>query len=148
MSEKEDIAQRALELTRAMNEMRSRLRQQIQANISEYDPGFSFELLEITGLLWRRDGINQQEIADTVNKDKSSVTYLINRLVKQGLVERIGDKQDRRNKLIFLTPKGKRKREQIFPWVLELYRRAAGDIEEEQIKNAVSLLKKITANLS
>jgi DNA-binding MarR family transcriptional regulator len=74
-----------------MNEMKSHLRQQIQAKISEHDPDLSFELLEIIGLLWRRDGINQQEIADTVSKDKSSVTYLINRLVKRGLVERIED---------------------------------------------------------
>ena len=143
----ENIPELALELGRAMNEMKSHLRQQIQAKISEYDPDLSFELLEIIGLLWRQDGINQQEIADIVSKDKSSVTYLINSLVKRGLVKRVENKNDRRNKQIFLTPMGKQKRKTIFPWVLDLYQQAAGDIGEEEIKNAIFLIKKMTANL-
>lgn len=144
----ENIPELALELGRAMNEMKSRLRQQIQSKINEYDPDLSFELLEIIGLLWRRDGINQQEIADIVSKDKSSVTYLINSLVKRGLVKRVENKNDRRNKQIFLTPMGKQKRKTIFPWVLDLYQRAAGDIGADEIRNAISLVKKMTANLS
>ena len=109
----ENIAELALELGRAMNEMKSRLRQQIRLKISEYDPDLSFELLEIIGLLWRRDGINHQEIAEIVSKDKSSVTYLINSLVKRGLVKRVENKNDRRNKQVFLTPKGRQKRKII-----------------------------------
>lgn len=144
----QDISEVALELGRAINEMKSRLRQQIQSKIAEYDPDLSFELLEIIGLLWRKDGINQQEIAVIVSKDKSSVTYLINSLVKRGLVERVADKSDRRNKQIFLTPAGKQKRKTIFPWVLDLYRKAAGDLSEEEIRNAFDLVKKMSANLT
>ncbi|GAA4307259.1 MarR family winged helix-turn-helix transcriptional regulator [Compostibacter hankyongensis] len=143
----ENIQELALELGRAMTEMKSRLRQQIRAKISEYDPDLSFELLEIIGLLWRQDGINQQEIADIVSKDKSSVTYLINSLVKRDLVKRVENKDDRRNKQIYLTPRGRKKRETIFPWVLELYRQAAGDLGEDEIRDAISLVKKMTTNL-
>ncbi|MBN8860456.1 MAG: MarR family transcriptional regulator [Sphingobacteriales bacterium] len=143
----ENIAELALELGRAMNEMKSRLRQQIRSKISEYDPELSFELLEIIGLLWRKDGINQQEIAEIVSKDKSSVTYLINSLVKRGLVKRVENKNDRRNKQVFLTPKGRQIRKIIFPWVLDLYQQAAGDTGSDQIRNAIALLKKMTTNL-
>ena len=145
--EPENIAELALELGRAMNEMKSRLRQQIRLKISEYDPELSFELLEIIGLLWRRDGSNQQEIAEIVSKDKSSVTYLINSLVKRGLVKRVENKNDRRNKQVFLTPKGRQKRKIIFPWVLDLYQQAAGDTGSDEIRNAIALVKKMTANL-
>lgn len=143
----ENIAELSLELGRAMTEMKSRLRRQIRSKISEYDPDLSFELLEIIGLLWRRDGINQQEIAEIVSKDKSSVTYLINCLVKQGLVKRVEDKNDRRNRQVFLTPKGRQKIRTIFPWVLDLYQQAATDIGSDEIRNAISLVKKMTANL-
>ena len=146
-TEQENIAELALELGRAMNEMKSRLRQQIRLKISEYDPDLSFELLEIIGLLWRRDGINQQEIAEIVSKDKSSVTYLINSLVKRGLVKRVENKNDRRNKQVFLTPKGRQKRKIIFPWVLDLYQQAAGDTGRDEIGDAIALVKKMTANL-
>ena len=145
--EPENIAELALELGRAMNEMKSRLRQQIRLKISEYDPDLSFELLEIIGLLWRRDGSNQQEIAEIVSKDKSSVTYLINSLVKQGLVKRVENKNDRRNRQVFLTPKGRQKRKIIFPWVLDLYRQAAGDTGSDEIRSAIALVKQMTANI-
>jgi DNA-binding MarR family transcriptional regulator len=75
--------------------------------INEYDPSLSFELIEILGLLWRNNGINQQEISNQISKDKSSITYLINNLTKRGFVERIENKNDRRNKQIFLTESGK-----------------------------------------
>lgn len=142
-----DISELALELGLAMSEMKSRLRQKIQTTINEYDPDLSFELIEILGLLSRNNGINQQEIGNKVSKDKSSITYLINSLVKRDLVERIAYKNDRRNKQIFLTPKGKQIVETVYPWALDLYKKAAGGINEEEICKALLLVKKMTANL-
>ncbi|PRB00605.1 MarR family transcriptional regulator [Chryseobacterium sp. MYb7] len=142
-----NISELALELGLAMSEMKSRLRQKIQNSINEYDPDLSFELIEILGLLSRNDGINQQEIGNKVSKDKSSITYLINSLVKRDLVERIAYQNDRRNKQIFLTPKGKQIVETVYPWALDLYKKAAGDIDEEEISKALLLVKKMTANL-
>ncbi|RQO33810.1 MarR family transcriptional regulator [Chryseobacterium sp. KBW03] len=142
-----NISELALELGLAMSEMKSRLRQKIQTIINEYDPDLSFELIEILGLLSRNNGINQQEIGNKVSKDKSSITYLINSLVKRDLVERIAYKNDRRNKQIFLTVKGKQIVETVYPWALDLYKKAAGDIDEEEISKALLLVKKMTANL-
>ncbi|MFP3591096.1 MarR family winged helix-turn-helix transcriptional regulator [Chryseobacterium sp. SIMBA_038] len=141
------ISELALELGLAMGEMKNRLRQKIQAKINEYDPDLSFELIEIMGLLSRNDGINQQEIGIKVSKDKSSITYLINSLVKREFVQRIENKNDRRNKQIYLTDKGKQIVETVYPWALELYEKAAGDFSENEIKNALLLVKKMTTNL-
>ncbi|QIY89663.1 MarR family winged helix-turn-helix transcriptional regulator [Chryseobacterium gallinarum] len=137
----------ALELGLAMSEMKSRLRQKIQTRINEYDPDLSFELIEVLGILSRDNGINQQEISNKVSKDKSSITYLINSLVKRDLVERTEDKNDRRNKQIFLTSKGKEIIETVYPWALELYKKAAGEISENEINNALLLIKRMTSNL-
>ncbi|WP_300690504.1 MarR family transcriptional regulator [Chryseobacterium sp.] len=142
-----NISELALELGMAMSEMKSRLRQKIQATINDYDPDLSFELIEILGLLSRNNGINQQEIGNKVSKDKSSITYLINSLVKRDLVERVAYKNDRRNNQIFLTPKGKNAVETIYPWALDLYKKAAGDLCEDEIGQALLLVKKMTANL-
>lgn len=141
------ISELALELGLAMGEMKTRLRQKIQAKINQYDPDLSFELIEIMGLLSRNDGINQQEIGIKVSKDKSSITYLINSLVKREFVQRIENKNDRRNKQIHLTDKGKQIIETVYPWALELYEKAAGDFSENEIKNALLLVKKMTTNL-
>lgn len=148
MSENQNnLSEIALELGWAMTEMKSRLRQKIQACVNEYDPDLSVELVEILGLLSRNNGINQQEIANKVSKDKSSITYLINALVKRELVERVAYKNDRRNKQIFLTSKGKNLVEKVYPWALELYKKAAGNLHEDEINKALFLVKKMTANL-
>ncbi|WP_415327653.1 MarR family winged helix-turn-helix transcriptional regulator [Chryseobacterium sp. MMS23-Vi53] len=146
-SKQNTISELALELGLAMGEMKNRLRQKIQAKINEYEPDLSFELIEILGLLSRTDGINQQEIGNKVSKDKSSITYLINCLVKRELVKRIENENDRRNKQIFLTDKGKKIVETVYPWALELYGKAADDISETEIKNALLLVRKMTSNL-
>lgn len=145
--EQNNISELALELGLAMGEMKNRLRQKIQTKVNEYDPDLSFELIEILGLLSRNDGINQQEISNKISKDKSSVTYLINNLVKRGLVERIEYPNDRRNKQIFLTAKGKEIVEIVYPWALELYKKAADGLSENDIQKALSLVKKMAMNL-
>lgn len=147
LAKQNNISELALELGLAMSEMKSRLRQKIQNSINEYDPDLSFELIEILGLLSRNNGINQQEIGNKVSKDKSSITYLINSLVKRDLVERVAYQNDRRNKQIFLTSKGKQIVETVYPWALDLYKKAAGDINVEEISKALLLVKKMTANL-
>ncbi|WP_326984394.1 MarR family transcriptional regulator [Chryseobacterium sp. MYb264] len=148
VKEKDNTDELALSLGFAMTEMKTRLRQKIQEKINEYDASFSYEMLEILGLIWRgNDGINQQEIAKRISKDKSSVTYLINNLVHRGLVVRTEDHTDRRNKKIYLTEKGSEVMGRVYPWILELYKQAAGDARKSDIKKAFDLIKKMTNNL-
>src|SRR3989339_1900752 len=56
--------------------------------------------------LWD-DGVqSQQEIALKINKDKNSVTKLIDALEKKNFVQRVAYKQDRRLNLIHITENG------------------------------------------
>ena len=84
-----NIAELALEFGRSMAEIKNYLRQYIQVKIREHNLNITFELLEIRSLLWRKDGVNQQELADIAVKDKSNVTYRIDILVKRNLVTRV-----------------------------------------------------------
>lgn len=72
---------------------------------SGYD--ISMEQFLVMIFLWQQDGRTQQELARLTSKDKASVTRLIDGLVRRNLVKRISSRRDRRNKLIFLTDKGK-----------------------------------------
>jgi DNA-binding MarR family transcriptional regulator len=56
--------------------------------------------------LGKKNGQSQQELAGLICKDKTSVTRLIDNMEKHSLVVRIPDKNDRRQKLIYLTKKG------------------------------------------
>jgi DNA-binding MarR family transcriptional regulator len=140
-------AELALDLGRAMAELRIYLRQHIQAKIKDQGIDLTFEMLEVMSCLWRRDGINQQEIADFTLRDKSSMTYLLDNLVKRQLVTRVEDENDRRNKLIYLTRQGQELRVQLYPWALEVYEAASEDAQPAELEQALSLLNRMTGSL-
>ena len=140
-------AELALNLGRAMTELRVLLRQQIQEKIKENGINLTFEMLEVLSCLWRRDGIIQQEIADYTLRDKSSLTYLLDNLVKRKLVSRVEDGNDRRNKLIFLTQEGLALKDQLYPWAMEVYQAASEKLDETALETAVAVLNQMTVAL-
>ena len=137
----------ALQLGRLFNEMRYQIRRDMLDKLNSSNGDISFELLEVMSFLWHEDGMNQQELANMVVKDKSSMTYLVGNLVKKQLIKRVEDKSDRRNKLIFLTAKGKALQEKIHPLLIECYKKAAMNLNTTEIKNAILLLKSMNENL-
>ncbi|MDB4902539.1 MAG: transcriptional regulator, MarR family [Mucilaginibacter sp.] len=140
-------AELALELGRSMSELRNYTRQFIQVKIREHAINITFEMLEVMGCLWKQDGINQQELADFTLRDKSSMTYLLDNLVKRKMVKRVEDENDRRNKLIYLTKEGKDLREQLQPWVAEVYEMASVDADINDLQSSLLLINKMINNL-
>ncbi|TWI96778.1 DNA-binding MarR family transcriptional regulator [Mucilaginibacter frigoritolerans] len=137
----------ALEFGRSMTEMKSFIRQYIQVKIKEHNINITFEMLEVMACLWKKDGINQQEIADITLRDKSSMTYLIDNLVKRQMVKRVEDEVDRRNKLIFLTDEGNKLRATLMPWVAEVYQMATVDVDMRALEDGVMMVNKMLNNL-
>jgi DNA-binding MarR family transcriptional regulator len=56
--------------------------------------------------LWRKDGQTQTELADEICVQPATITRMIDRLTKEGLVERRDDAEDRRVSRVYLTPAG------------------------------------------
>jgi len=137
----------ARELGRSMAELRNHLRQYIQEKIKEQRINITFEMLEVMSFLWKKDGINQQEIADRTLRDKSSMTYLIDNLVKRDMVTRTEDENDRRNKLIYLTAEGRGLQAQLNPWLNEVYEMATANMNITDLENSVAALDKMIGNL-
>lgn len=146
MPEKEKT-ELAVDLGRAMAEMRNHINYLLQEKITLHAPHISFEMVEILACLWREDGVNQQQLAAQTVKDKSSITHLVAKLEKELLVSRVGDERDRRNKLVYLTPGGRQLRKKLYPWVLEVYEQAVAGISGDEIEGCLNLLKRITENV-
>lgn len=142
-----NVEELAVELGRCMTEMKNHLRQFIQAKIKEDNIDLTFEMLELLACLWNKDGINQQELADITIKDKSSMTYLLDNLVKRNMVTRVADENDRRNNLIFLTPQGRELQQRLSPWVMEMYAKATADICCADVETSLVLLRKMIGNM-
>ena len=103
--------------------------------------GFILYLLSIEKQL------SKKEIAQKINRDKSTATVLIRRLIDEGLVEETSSPDDNRIKLISLTDKGKKLNDTtsgISKSLLEVCYRGFSDEEKSTL---LSLLLKMNANV-
>jgi DNA-binding MarR family transcriptional regulator len=57
--------------------------------------------------LWARDGLRQQDLAISLIKDKATIARSLQTLEEQSIVVRVADPDDKRNKRIYVTSKGK-----------------------------------------
>jgi len=55
--------------------------------------------------LWKRDGLSQIQLGNCMNTDRTTISGIVDRLEKDGLVTRRRDPEDRRTYLINLTPR-------------------------------------------
>jgi len=136
------------EFCQSIFELRYKLRRIFQIKLKEAGISISFEVLEIMKLLRNQDGLNQQELADLLFKDKSSMTYLIDNMVKAGLVTRKEDEADRRNKLIILTPKAHELKVQLAPLARDCYTTLAAEVTDIEIKVGIAMLTKMNHSLT
>ena len=58
-------------------------------------------------VLWQQDGVPIKTVSDQCGLAITSLTTMLERMEKQGLICRVPDEKDRRKTLIFLTDKSK-----------------------------------------
>ncbi len=126
--------------TRAM----SRMLQDVITN-GGYD--ITIEQWVIIVNLNRKNGQFQQQLADNTYKNKTSVTRMINSLERNGLVERIPDLKDLRQKRIFLTKKGVQMYKKLRPLAMQVQEKATRDIKQDELEYCKNILLKIYGNI-
>ncbi|MPS74993.1 MAG: MarR family transcriptional regulator [Chryseobacterium sp.] len=104
-----------------MRDIRKAVRTQFMKKMKDHDLDLTIEMLEVLYILWDKDNVNQQEIVDKTNRNKASITSLIDNMNARGLVQRNPDPQDRRNKLISLTEEGEDYQKRLIPLLEEVY---------------------------
>lgn len=105
------------------------------------------EQWSILAVLWKEDGCSQQTLATETYRDKPSVTRLLDKMEKEGLVVRKADENDRRLNLIFLTEKGKSYEKEAFRIINEIELVATKGLTDSQIKNLKETVKTIMTNI-
>ena len=108
--------------------------------------GITVEQFSILGILWYREGIRQQDIAEAVRRDKTTVARVINTMIRHGLLYRRADEGDKRTKLVFLTQRGKDLQEATVNASGQVYLRALEGLKEKEIRQLNKFLHKIIRN--
>ena len=103
----------------------------------------TFEQFILLKIINAREGISQNELANLIDRDKTSITRAINTLENNHKVIRISLKDDKRKKGIYLTKDGRVILEKIFPRFMEIKSEIEKDFDSEEISNTIDLLKRL-----
>ena len=105
------------------------------------------ELMAIT-FIYRKNKVNISEIADYLMSPLNTVTGVINRLEKKGIVQRIRDKDDKRIVNISLTEKGLNEYNQGKESVIYYFKEIYSDLSEEERQAIFKVFTKVLKVIS
>jgi DNA-binding MarR family transcriptional regulator len=88
------------------------------------------------------------QIAESVFREKNSVTAVINTMEKQGVVRREPSPEDRRSVKVVITEKGWKEANRLNPIVQELSREALSCMDREQVENLVGMMRTFRESLA
>lgn len=98
--------------------------------------------------LIKNDGLSQNQLAIYTDRDKTSLTRLINILERKNLVQRIKKDTDKRINLIYLTENGKQQFLIALPLIEKTIKKLQKGLSKEEINNTIKTLQKIQNNIS
>ena len=70
------------------------------------DLGITYPQYLVMMVLWEKDGQPVNDIAHRLKLETNTVTPLLQRMEKMGIITRLRGKEDKRQQIVFLTDKG------------------------------------------
>ncbi len=101
----------------------------------------------MTALFKNGGEMTPSEIAETVFREKNSITAVINTMERQGVVRREPSTDDRRSVKVVITDKGWSEANRLSPIAQELSREALSCMEKKQVEELVDMMRKVRESL-
>lgn len=98
-------------------------------------------------MLWERPGLTQAEIARFVSVEQPTMANTLNRMERDGWLERRPDPDDRRRSLIYPTAKALAVQDEVLAMAAEVNAIATRGMADDEKFAAIALLKRMAANL-
>lgn len=125
-----------------------KLKQYTSAMLRQSNIGLTPEQFLVIDILWNQGPMSQQKIADSIRKDKNSVTKLVDALEKKELVRREQDSRDHRSKIITLTKKAEGMKLDAKEKGISMLDSMLEGISEDELRNFLDTLNKMTVNMA
>src|SRR4030043_10550 len=102
----------------------------------------------IMSTLFKNGGeMTPSEIAESVFREKNSITAVINTLERQGVVRREPSTNDRRSVKVVITDKGWKEANRLSPIAQEISREALSCMDKKQVEDLVDNMRMLRENL-
>ena len=103
--------------------------------------------LGILSDLQRKEGVLQQDLAESMVRNKSSITKMLERLENEDFISKQEDPDDARCKRIYLTDRGRSMNELLKHVIPDVHQIAFRGLSESDMKVALEVLNNIYNNL-
>ena len=125
-----------------------RLKQFIAAKLRQMEVPLTPEQFILIDLLWNQGSMSQQQLADQMQKDKNSVTKLVDALERKGFVVREQNRQDRRSNTLVLTEKAEGLKHGAKQKGISILDEMLVGISEEELRSFLLTLHKLNRNMN
>lgn len=124
-----------------------RVKQYAQQRFKEMGFNITVDQWLVLKQLYENKQIKQNELAERVFKDNPTLTRIIDLLCDKGLAERNMHPGDRRCFMVSLTPKGRKKVNDLLPKIQEVRLKAWDGLSRTDFNQFKRILNTIYANL-
>lgn len=125
-----------------------KLKQYIAAMLRQNDVPLTPEQFMLIDLLWNQGEMSQQQLADQLQKDKNSVTKLVDAIERKGFVIRKQNANDRRSNTIVLTEKAEILKPCAKQKGISILDHMLDGISEKEIRAFLDTLRKLNDNMT
>ena len=94
------------------------------------------------------EGQQQQQLAEKLSKDKTTVTRLIKSVEKLDLVKRVANKEDKREKQVYLTKSGEKIMKKLTRIAQGVLKKAQTGIDPADLDTCKNVLRRVHETLS
>lgn len=132
----------------SLNLAACKLKQFTAAMIKRNNIDLTPEQFLLIDLLWNEGPMSQQVMADTMHKDKNSITNLADQLERKGWVVRKKDDFDRRSNILTLTEKAESLKLEAKEKGISILEQIIEGISEEDLTVFLNTLEKLSDNMN
>ncbi len=129
------------EIDENLREINKILNRDLKREMIKLDLGLSHFYILTT--LYREKVLSSGNLAKSLDVRNSTITSLVDRLVKLSLVKRRRDERDRRVVLVELTDKGKKLTEKLLTLRKERLKEIVKELPEEKVKEIYESIKRV-----
>ena len=125
-----------------------RLKQYTAAMLKQQKIDLTPEQFLLIDLLWNQGPLSQQDLANQMQKDKNSITKLVDAIERKGFVVRQQNPNDRRSNTIILTDKAFTLRDDAKTKGISILNKMLEGIPENELHSFLETLEKLCANMT
>ena len=97
--------------------------------------------------LWIEEGLNQRQLSQRVGTTEPTTASVLRLLEKNGLVQRIRNKKDRRTINVFPTQKGRELKNELLNMAIGINEIASNGFSDHDLKEVKRLMRAMKTNL-